>query len=224
MVFLSLLLDAAKRHNLHFCVMPIRVCQCKYALKRLPQTTTTAAVLQASLGLQAVASRPDLIPPSYISELEKLQDQIPPFPTDAAMVVIAEELGPPPAFFSSLSPEPIAAASLGQVNLELRSGWQYGAYMLNIAGSPPALGLVQRLPSSIVLHSVLHGIRVARHIHCCMYFMQISTCQWLARSTCYSVKWVVLCNPLGKDKQCVQGCTHKAAGKLVTCKSESTLP
>ena len=63
-----------------------------------------------------MSSRPDVAPPSFVLELEKLQDQIPPFPTAEAMVVVTEDLGVlPSAVFSHLSPEPVAAASLGQV-------------------------------------------------------------------------------------------------------------
>lgn len=60
--------------------------------------------------------RPDLVPPQYLRELEKLQDQIPPFSTDLALSVIQEEYGTPAAaVFADLSPQPLAAASLGQV-------------------------------------------------------------------------------------------------------------
>ena len=69
---------------------------------------------------QAVSSRPDVAPPSFVRELEKLQDQIPPFPTPEAMAVIAEDLGAPVlTTFSELSPAPVAAASLGQARLPL---------------------------------------------------------------------------------------------------------
>lgn len=65
---------------------------------------------------QAVSSRPDVVPPLYLRELEKLQDQIPPFPNDDAFAVIQLELGQPPAgLFSELGATTIAAASLGQV-------------------------------------------------------------------------------------------------------------
>ncbi|GIL56849.1 hypothetical protein Vafri_12157 [Volvox africanus] len=65
---------------------------------------------------QALSSRPDVLPPSYIAALEALQDRIPPFPDTAAMAVLESELGvPPSAIFSSLSASPVAAASLGQV-------------------------------------------------------------------------------------------------------------
>lgn len=66
--------------------------------------------------MQAVSSRPDVAPPSYTRELEKLQDQIPPFPNSDAMAVIEEDTGRViTSMFSYISPEPIAAASLGQV-------------------------------------------------------------------------------------------------------------
>uniref|UniRef100_A0A1J3H1J1 Putative aarF domain-containing protein kinase, chloroplastic n=1 Tax=Noccaea caerulescens TaxID=107243 RepID=A0A1J3H1J1_NOCCA len=65
---------------------------------------------------QAVSSRPDLIPPSYLDELSLLQDQITPFSTEVAFSMIEDELGLPiDEIFSEISPEPVAAASLGQV-------------------------------------------------------------------------------------------------------------
>ena len=65
---------------------------------------------------QAVSTRPDLVPPLYLEELAKLQDQIPSFPNEIAYRFIEEELGAPPEeIYAEISPEPIAAASLGQV-------------------------------------------------------------------------------------------------------------
>ncbi|KAI7842632.1 hypothetical protein COHA_003736 [Chlorella ohadii] len=65
---------------------------------------------------QAISSRPDVAPPEYLRELEKLQDQIPPFCNDQAFAVIQSEYGVPASqVFSSISPEAVAAASLGQV-------------------------------------------------------------------------------------------------------------
>ena len=68
-----------------------------------------------------MSSRPDVAPPSYTAELEKLQDQIPPFPSAQAMAVLQAELGAPASVhFSELSPEPAAAASLGQARHDRR--------------------------------------------------------------------------------------------------------
>jgi predicted unusual protein kinase regulating ubiquinone biosynthesis (AarF/ABC1/UbiB family) len=65
---------------------------------------------------QALSTRPDLVPPVYLEELTKLQDQLPPFPNEIAYQFIKEELGAPPEeVYAELSAQPIAAASLGQV-------------------------------------------------------------------------------------------------------------
>ncbi|UKO99393.1 ABC1 kinase family protein [Nostoc sp. UHCC 0870] len=65
---------------------------------------------------QALSTRPDLVPPLYLEELTRLQDQLPAFPNEIAYQFIEEELGnPPEEVYAELSAMPIAAASLGQV-------------------------------------------------------------------------------------------------------------
>uniref|UniRef100_A0A7N1A709 Protein kinase domain-containing protein n=1 Tax=Kalanchoe fedtschenkoi TaxID=63787 RepID=A0A7N1A709_KALFE len=73
---------------------------------------------------QALSTRPDILPTVYCQELAKLQDQIPPFPTHVALKSIELQLGAPVSLiFADISPEPIAAASLGQVyKAHLHSG------------------------------------------------------------------------------------------------------
>jgi hypothetical protein len=44
---------------------------------------------------QALSSRPDLLPPEYLKELQKLQDRLPPFPNEIAFKIIEEQLGRP---------------------------------------------------------------------------------------------------------------------------------
>ncbi|KAL5173527.1 putative aarF domain-containing protein kinase, chloroplastic [Glycine soja] len=67
---------------------------------------------------QAISSRADLIPPSYLDELSLLQDRISPFSSEVAFSMIEQELGLSLVeLFSEISPEPVAAASLGQVHL-----------------------------------------------------------------------------------------------------------
>jgi predicted unusual protein kinase regulating ubiquinone biosynthesis (AarF/ABC1/UbiB family) len=65
---------------------------------------------------QALSTRPDLVRKDFLEELTKLQDQLPPFPTDLARSIIESELDyTPEEVFSVISPAPVAAASLGQV-------------------------------------------------------------------------------------------------------------
>jgi predicted unusual protein kinase regulating ubiquinone biosynthesis (AarF/ABC1/UbiB family) len=65
---------------------------------------------------QALSTRPDLVRKDFLEELIKLQDQLPPFPTPLARAIIESELDrSPEEIFSSISPAPVAAASLGQV-------------------------------------------------------------------------------------------------------------
>ncbi|WP_228035592.1 ABC1 kinase family protein [Oculatella sp. LEGE 06141] len=73
---------------------------------------------------QALSTRPDLIRKDFLEELIKLQDQLPPFSTPKAFDIIETELDRSiDEVFESISPAPIAAASLGQVyQARLRTG------------------------------------------------------------------------------------------------------
>ena len=73
---------------------------------------------------QALSTRPDLIRKDFLDELVKLQDQLPPFSNEAAFAIIESELDRAlDECFDSISPHPVAAASLGQVyQAKLRTG------------------------------------------------------------------------------------------------------
>ncbi|MBE9914473.1 AarF/ABC1/UbiB kinase family protein [Paenibacillus donghaensis] len=73
---------------------------------------------------QLASTRSDLLPDSIIQELVKLQDQVPPFPSEAARSILAEELDMPvEEIFERFDDIPVAAASIGQVHLgRLKSG------------------------------------------------------------------------------------------------------
>ena len=65
---------------------------------------------------QALGTRADLLPLEYVKELQKLQDQVPAFPSGEAFAIIEGELGRGlHEAYKEIDAEPIAAASLGQV-------------------------------------------------------------------------------------------------------------
>ncbi|NLW90750.1 MAG: AarF/ABC1/UbiB kinase family protein [Syntrophomonadaceae bacterium] len=65
---------------------------------------------------QVLSTRPDLMPPVYIEELEKLQDKVKPVPWSEIDQVLKKEMGDPDAIFDFFNIEPLAAASIGQVH------------------------------------------------------------------------------------------------------------
>ena len=66
---------------------------------------------------QAISTRRDLLPPDIANELAKLQDAVPPFPTEQAIAVLESAYGKPiDAVFSRFDREPLAAASIAQVH------------------------------------------------------------------------------------------------------------
>lgn len=65
---------------------------------------------------QVLANRPDIVRADYMEELTKLQDQVPSFPSKQAFEIMEKSFGCPPSeIFDNITPEPLAAASLGQV-------------------------------------------------------------------------------------------------------------
>jgi ubiquinone biosynthesis protein len=66
---------------------------------------------------QLLSTRPDVVPPDIVSELQKLQDDVRPVPYDDVERVIREELElSVEQLFTDFETTPIAAASIGQVH------------------------------------------------------------------------------------------------------------
>src|SRR5690606_33767025 len=84
--------------------------------ERLRSALTELGPTYVKLG-QMLSTRPDLLPPAWILELNKLQDTVPPLPAELAIATVEPELGRPvEAIFREFCHEPLAAASLGQAH------------------------------------------------------------------------------------------------------------
>lgn len=69
---------------------------------------------------QILSTRADLLPPDYLSELTKLQDNTLPVPFEEIREVLLDELGQSlDDIFLHFEPEPLASASIGQAHLAL---------------------------------------------------------------------------------------------------------
>lgn len=72
---------------------------------------------------QILSTRPDIFPASYINELQKLQDNVPPVPMERVLEVLDHQAIKMEETFASFTETPIAAASIGQVHeAVLKSG------------------------------------------------------------------------------------------------------
>eukprot|EP00985_Skeletonema_marinoi_P021907 scaffold13688_cov157-Skeletonema_marinoi.AAC.11 len=81
----------------------------------LRDTITSLGPFFIKLG-QALSIRPDILSPRSMVELQKLCDKVPSYDSKIAFETIEKELGRPVnEIFSEITPEPVAAASLGQV-------------------------------------------------------------------------------------------------------------
>jgi predicted unusual protein kinase regulating ubiquinone biosynthesis (AarF/ABC1/UbiB family) len=83
---------------------------------RFRETAIQQGGLLIKIG-QFFSSRVDLLPPEYIDELAKLQDEVPPIPFSEVRKVAERALGGPLGdWYATFEEQAVAAASLGQVH------------------------------------------------------------------------------------------------------------
>ena len=124
--------------------------------QRLRQALETLGPIFVKFG-QVLSTRRDLLPLDIADELAKLQDQVPPFPSELAAAEIERSLGKKiQQVFVSLEMQPVASASVAQVHLgRLHDGTEVAVKVLrpgveaaiarDLALLETAAGLAERL-------------------------------------------------------------------------------
>ncbi len=126
---------------------------------------TQLAELLADLGPtfikigQALSIRADLLPAEYCLALASLQDRVPPFDDATARAILADELGEKNAapLLRTLSPRPVASASLGQVYRAslARGGADEGVVEVAVKVQRP--GVLETIALDLLLLRALSG-------------------------------------------------------------------
>jgi ubiquinone biosynthesis protein len=77
---------------------------------------------------QVLSTRRDLLPVDIANELAKLQDQVPPFPSEVAIGLVEKSLGAPvDVLFDDFERVPVASASIAQVHFaKVKAGQHAG--------------------------------------------------------------------------------------------------
>jgi predicted unusual protein kinase regulating ubiquinone biosynthesis (AarF/ABC1/UbiB family) len=100
---------------------------------------------------QFLTTRPDFVPPVYIDELQRLQDDVPPDDFEKVEGVVAEELGPPEEVFETFDDEPISSASIAQVHRATVDGEE-------VAVKVQRPGLRERIEADLAALSVMVSV------------------------------------------------------------------
>lgn len=120
---------------------------------------------------QLLSTRPDLLPPAYIEELEKLQDRVAPVSFDAVRGEIEQQLHRPlEDIFSNFEPQPLASASIAQVHRALTREGQQVAVKVRRPGIVQALqteceileGFASLVRSSLPPGETIDPVRMVR--------------------------------------------------------------
>jgi ubiquinone biosynthesis protein len=123
--------------------------------QRLREALETLGPIFVKFG-QVLSTRRDLLPLDLADELAKLQDRVPPFPSELALAEVERSLGKPIRdVFSTFEEQPVASASIAQVHLgRLHDGTEVAVKVLrpgveaaiarDVALLDTAAGLVER--------------------------------------------------------------------------------
>jgi len=122
---------------------------------RLREALETLGPIFVKFG-QILSTRRDLVPLDIADELARLQDRVPPFPSELAMAEVERSLGKPlHELFATFEKDPVASASIAQVHLaRLHDGTEVAVKVLrpgvesaiarDVALLDTAAGLVER--------------------------------------------------------------------------------
>ena len=92
---------------------------------------------------QVLSTRRDLMPPDIADELAKLQDRVPPFPSEVAVATIERAFGKPlDEVFSQFDRVPVASASIAQVHFATLRHGQHAGREVAVKVLRPGMGSV----------------------------------------------------------------------------------
>ncbi len=109
--------------------------------KRLREALEELGPTFCKLG-QILSTRPDLLPPEFITELAQLQEHVPPLSEEQVVQVMEQELGVPwEDVFDHVEPGPLAAGTIAQVH---RAVMADGAKVVIKVQRPDARELIEQ--------------------------------------------------------------------------------